>query len=337
MPRAGPRAGPRPQRRRRSPARRGRSTTAWHSSPAHGPAGTARVLGALTRENSLPLKCFLSGAEKQRPGCPSPSPSPLRAAQSRSPGPPLQERCPSPAAAPRRAPPGMPVSLLPWAAQDWTQRSRCGLSSAERRGRITSLHLPAALLPGHHLLPLLQGHVGVHQHPQGIFHQAVFQLGGPQCILVDGVVLSVVQDFGLPSIELHEAPAKPISPVRLWTATPPSSVLSATPPSLVPQVGVGRAHTCTGHTPANLGPKAEGYLGPKASLVGHAIILVVWPGGWQGELEAPVDTCSSQHLPVAFGPMALVPTPHPVESDPSCRRQVSLKASPCWILQGTLS
>ena len=31
--------------------------------------------------------------------------------------------------------------LLYWGAQNWTQHSRCGLPSAEQRGRITSRHL----------------------------------------------------------------------------------------------------------------------------------------------------------------------------------------------------
>ena len=30
----------------------------------------------------------------------------------------------------------MPMSLLYWGAQDWTQYSRCGLTSAEQKGRI---------------------------------------------------------------------------------------------------------------------------------------------------------------------------------------------------------
>ena len=35
---------------------------------------------------------------------------------------------------------------LPWEAQPWSRHSRCGLSSAERRGRITSPHRPAMLV-----------------------------------------------------------------------------------------------------------------------------------------------------------------------------------------------
>lgn len=64
------------------------------------------------------------------------------------------------------------------------------------------------------------------------------------------------------------------------------SGMSATPASLVSVVRVTRTHTCAGHAPANVGPKAEGYL---ASPVGHVIFLVAWPGGEQGELEAVVD------------------------------------------------
>jgi len=37
----------------------------------------------------------------------------------------------------------MSMSHLHWGAQNWTQHSRCGLTSAEQQGRITSLDLLA--------------------------------------------------------------------------------------------------------------------------------------------------------------------------------------------------
>jgi len=38
------------------------------------------------------------------------------------------------------------MSLLHWGAQNWTPHSRCGLTSAEQRGRISSLNLLATIL-----------------------------------------------------------------------------------------------------------------------------------------------------------------------------------------------
>jgi len=43
----------------------------------------------------------------------------------------------------------MSMSLLCWGAQNWTQRSRCNLTSAEQKGRLTSLLLMA-------MFPLVQ-------------------------------------------------------------------------------------------------------------------------------------------------------------------------------------
>ncbi|KAK4806786.1 hypothetical protein QYF61_005582 [Mycteria americana] len=50
---------------------------------------------------------------------------------------------------------------------------------------------------------------GVHQDPQVLFCQAAFQLGGPQHVLVPGVVPLQGQDFALPLVELHEVPVSP--------------------------------------------------------------------------------------------------------------------------------
>lgn len=42
------------------------------------------------------------------------------------------------------------------------------------------------------------------------FCEAAFQLGGPQHILVLGVVLSQVKDFALLCVELQEVPVRPL-------------------------------------------------------------------------------------------------------------------------------
>lgn len=47
----------------------------------------------------------------------------------------------------------VPMSLLVWGAQNWTQSSSCGLTSAEWRARTTSLDLPAALCLLHPRVP----------------------------------------------------------------------------------------------------------------------------------------------------------------------------------------
>ncbi|KAK4830703.1 hypothetical protein QYF61_012872 [Mycteria americana] len=78
-----------------------------------------------------------------------------------------------------------------------------GLTSAEQRGRITSLNLLA-------ILCLMQPRITLAffatRDPQIRFCRAAFQLGGPQYILVPGVVPAQVQDFVLLLVELHEVP-----------------------------------------------------------------------------------------------------------------------------------
>ncbi|KAK4826848.1 hypothetical protein QYF61_011716 [Mycteria americana] len=79
----------------------------------------------------------------------------------------------------------MSMSHLYWGAQHWTQHSRC-LTSAEQRGRITSLHLLEMLcrvqpqtpisLCCHKGSSLAHGQLAVHQDPQGLFCKAAFQL-----------------------------------------------------------------------------------------------------------------------------------------------------------------
>ncbi|KAK4831009.1 hypothetical protein QYF61_014610 [Mycteria americana] len=64
----------------------------------------------------------------------------------------------------------MSMSLLYWGAQNRTHYSRCGLTTAEQRGRIISLDLPSAAQENAGLLChkgtlLVDGHLGVYQDP----------------------------------------------------------------------------------------------------------------------------------------------------------------------------
>lgn len=64
------------------------------------------------------------------------------------------------------------------------------------------------------VFPVLKS--GILELQQAIFYQAVFQLGDPQRILVHGVVLPPVQDFGLLLDELHEVPVSPfVQPAKV--------------------------------------------------------------------------------------------------------------------------
>lgn len=82
------------------------------------------------------------------------------------------------------------VFLLHWGAPNWTQCSRYGLTSAERRGRITALHLLAMLCLMQPKIPLAffaEGHtsmfmfkeVSTRTHCFFFFCQAALQLVGP--------------------------------------------------------------------------------------------------------------------------------------------------------------
>lgn len=101
--------------------------------------------------------------------------------------------------------------LLCWGAQCWSQHSLCGLTNAEGRGRITSLSLLVTLLLmqpkmllavwvdifSHKGTLLAYVQLGVHQEPQVLFCQATFGLGGPQHVLMHGVVGYQVKDCAL--------------------------------------------------------------------------------------------------------------------------------------------
>ncbi|GAB0193852.1 mitochondrial enolase superfamily member 1 [Grus japonensis] len=109
------------------------------------------------------------------------------------------------------------MSLLYWGAQNWTQLSRCGLTSAEQMERITSLNLLAMLCLIQPRIPLdcrlchrdtLLAHVqlAIHQDPQILCSKVAFQLVSHHHVLMPGVVPPQVQDFAFVLVELHEVP-----------------------------------------------------------------------------------------------------------------------------------
>lgn len=99
------------------------------------------------------------------------------------------------------------------------------LTTFEQRGRITFLDLLGDTLPKaaqdtishlcHKGTLLSHAQLGVHQDG---FCKAVFQLVGPQHILVHGVVPHHVQEFAVHLVELHETPVR--SPAGLHTTSP---------------------------------------------------------------------------------------------------------------------
>lgn len=93
---------------------------------------------------------------------------------------------------------GTSMSLLYWGSQSWTQQSKCGLRSAEERGRITSLPLLPILCLRQPRMPLASlchrcswlapVHLGAHQDQ----HRSVIcsppdlsHLSQPPCSLKD--------------------------------------------------------------------------------------------------------------------------------------------------------
>ena len=102
------------------------------------------------------------------------------------------------------------MSLLYWGAQHWAQYSRCGLTSAKQRGRITSTDLFTVLCLMQPRIPLAVFAARApcwlmfHQVPQVRFYQATFQLDSPQHKFMPGVVPPQVQDFVLLLPELYE-------------------------------------------------------------------------------------------------------------------------------------
>ncbi|KAK4823457.1 hypothetical protein QYF61_002293 [Mycteria americana] len=99
-------------------------------------------------------------------------------------------------------------------AQNWTQHSKCGLTSAEQKGRITSLHLLATtlLMRDHLLQPNLLAFFSTKMHcwlmcnlvstrtPRG-----AFQPVSPHCVLVPGVIPPQGQHFAFPLVELRDS------------------------------------------------------------------------------------------------------------------------------------
>lgn len=70
---------------------------------------------------------------------------------------------------------------------------------------------------------LVRAQFGVQQHPQILFHQAAFPLGGFQHVLVPAFFPHLVEDLAFLVVELHEVPVVHFcSPLRsLWMDTQP--------------------------------------------------------------------------------------------------------------------
>ena len=134
---------------------------------------------------------------------------------------------------------------------NWTQYSRCVLTSAEYRGTITSLLLLATLFliqarmlyqKYSHIGTLRLGHLGtlpaqvqlaVNQHPQVLFHQAVFQPLFPKPVALHEVVVTQVQDSALGVIEPYTADIGPLTqPVQIPLQSLPTIKQINTPTQL---------------------------------------------------------------------------------------------------------
>lgn len=69
------------------------------------------------------------------------------------------------------------------------------------------------------MLLMLHAQSGVQQHPQVLFHQAAFPLGGLQHVLMPAFFPHQVQDLALLIFELHEVPVAHRGPSG-WTDNP---------------------------------------------------------------------------------------------------------------------
>ena len=109
------------------------------------------------------------------------------------------------------------LSLLSWGAQHRTQPSRGGLTSAEQRGRISSLDLLATLLLVQPRTPLAFFAASASTWcPPGPSLQSCFPAAHPQLVLVPGAVPPQGQDFACPLVELQEVPVSPfLQPVEV--------------------------------------------------------------------------------------------------------------------------
>jgi len=142
----------------------------------------------------------------------------------------------------------MSMSLLYWRAHNWTQHSRCCLTSAEQRARITSIDRLAVLV-------LLQPRIrftyfATRAHcwlvlnlvslrtPKGLFCKVAFQPASSQCVPhMLGVVRAQLQDSALPVLSFMRFLSVHFSSLSrsLWMAAqlfPPSSVSLAILPRI---------------------------------------------------------------------------------------------------------
>ncbi|KAK4809169.1 hypothetical protein QYF61_006427 [Mycteria americana] len=136
------------------------------------------------------------------------------------------------------------VSLLYWGAQNWTQHPRCGLTSAELRGRITFLELLAVLYLMQPRIPLAFCAARAHywlmfnlvptRILRSFFARLLSSWVAPS--IYWGGILPQVQVFALLLVELHEVPLSLfLQPVEvpldgsttLWCISHPSQFLSS--------------------------------------------------------------------------------------------------------------
>ncbi|KAK4818263.1 hypothetical protein QYF61_009968 [Mycteria americana] len=112
----------------------------------------------------------------------------------------------------------MSISLLYWGAQSWTQCSRCGLTSAEKRGRINSLNLLETLFLTQLRIPLAFLATRAHcwltvnllstRTPRSFSVKLLFSWVAPS--------IYGCMDFTILLVELHEVPFGPfLQPVEV--------------------------------------------------------------------------------------------------------------------------
>ena len=138
----------------------------------------------------------------------------------------------------------LPMSLLNWGSQNWTQCSSCELTSTEQRGVIKSLNLLAVLLfiPGHCQSSLLPGYTSCSHPahcppgPPGPFQKCCSQPGSPSKILLPPTFPRKNFAFGL--VEFHKVPVGPLlQPVQLPLNGSVSTSISTSSPWPTPWFG----------------------------------------------------------------------------------------------------
>ena len=144
------------------------------------------------------------------------------------------------------------MSLLYWGAQNWTQYSRCGLSTAVQRWRITSLDLLVMFYLMNPRIPLVFLAAWAHcwlkftTVPTRARSAFSARLGGTEHALMPGVAAPQVKfrTLNFPLLNLIRILPAELSSLStfFWTAAQPSDV-PATPPSFVLPPNLLRVHS----------------------------------------------------------------------------------------------